>query len=76
MNSDILLNEASHIDEVSWDSLIGGLEEGVCNEYTCNCYGGSCNVNGMEKPGCISFKETAPLITKKHLPIDIAKLSY
>lgn len=77
MDSNILLNEASHVDEASWGSLIGGIEEGVCNgKYTCICNGGSCYINGMEKPGCISYRETAPLITKKHLPIEIAKLSY
>lgn len=82
MNSDILLNEASHIDETSWEALIGGLGmDNNCNEFTCNngftCdVFNTCKLNEILKPGCIVYKETAKLTDNKSLPISIASLSF
>ena len=82
MDSNILLNEASHFDEASWGSLIGGIgANDNCNEFTCN-NGFTCNVfdnckvKGILSPGCIVHKETGKLISNNPLPMSIASLNF
>lgn len=79
MNRSILLNEASHVDEFSWESLIGGVKGDDCiGQFTCECYGpGACKEHtDMRPPKCTAYKQVASLIGKQHLPISIAELSY
>lgn len=79
MNRSILLNEASHVDEFTWESLIGGAKGDDCTgQFTCECYGpGACKEHsGMFPPICTAYKQASSLIGKHPLPISIAELIY
>ena len=77
MNSNILLNEALHVDEFAWESLIGGAK-GTCeSNSSCTCNNGCYQyTGGLMKPGCTDYREYGPSLIEKQMPISIAELSY